>query len=533
MNPFHVFQEDAHAMQALAVSLFEQAPDGILATDRGGRIVLVNTRIEEMFGYPREKLLGREVEVLLPERFHNKHVEDRRSYADKPYLRQMGEGRQLFARHRNGKEFAVHISLSPVRTPKEELFVCFIRDVSRIHQIEKRLSQVQRMEAIGHLAGGIAHDFNNLLTIINGHAEGLFSGLRADLRACQRVQEIAKAGEKAARLTRQLLAFSRQQILRPRVINLNDLVIDFQRMLGRLIGEHIALTIRLSPDLKHVKVDPTQIEQVLMNLAVNARDAMPKGGRLTIETSSVVLGDSFVESHPEAKPGPYVCLSMSDTGCGMDAETVARIFEPFFTTKEPGKGTGLGLAMVYGIVKQSGGYIYVESTLGYGSRFKIYLPVTSDAPSGSLAKPTVAAPTGKETVLLVEDEDGVRSLLRSTLEEHGYTVLDAANGQEALKLLRTTTQAIDLLLTDVVMPEMGGRALAEQFVAMYPEAKLIFMSGYTDDIVVRHGVHEAEVEFLQKPYTMNAMLSKVREVLDRGQVSKGVSPAAAPVGAAV
>jgi PAS domain S-box-containing protein len=492
-----------------------------LATDSDGQIVLANSRIDDMFGYERQELLGQKVERLVPEAIHQRHVEDRRGYTRSPFRREMKEGRLLFAVKKNGTEFPVQISLGPVATPAGALVVCFVRDMTRMQQIEKRLAQIQKMEAVGNLAGGIAHDFNNLLTIINGHAEALFRSLGADFRACQRVQEVAKAGDRAAQLTRQLLAFSRQQILRPRVLNLNDLVADFQRMLGRLIGEDITLATKLSPDLRQVKADPGQIEQVLMNLAVNARDAMPKGGCLTIETANAELDESYARTHPDAKPGHYAVLAVSDTGCGMDKETMARIFEPFFTTKGPSKGTGLGLATVYGIVKQSGGYIHVYSEPGHGTTFKVYLPLTGEEASAVESKPSAPAPTGKETVLLVEDEDGVRALLRSTLEEHGYAVLEAAHGKEALAVAQSFARPIDLLLTDVVMPEMGGRVLAERFAVLYPQAKAIFMSGYTDDMVVRQGVLEAEVEFIQKPYTMSALLWKIREVLDQDKAGNG------------
>jgi len=505
--------EDAQAMQALAMSLLEQAPDGILAVDLDGRIVLVNSRIEDMFGYDRQELLGQEVELLVPSRIRQKHVNDRRDYTANPYVRRL-EDLLLVGRKKDGTEFPARVSLSPVVTSQGTLISCFVRDVTRMQQIEKRLAQIQKMETIGHLAGGIAHDFNNLLTIINGHAEALFGSLRADFRACQRVQEIAKAGDKAAQLTRQLLAFSRQQILRPRVLNLNDLVSDFQRMLGRLIGEDITLVTKLSPDLRQVKADPGQIEQVLMNLAVNARDAMPRGGCLTIETANAELDESYARTHPEAKPGRYALLAVNDTGCGMDKETLARIFEPFFTTKEPGKGTGLGLAVVYGIVKQSGGFISVRSEPGHGTSLTIYLPITEELSSPPPPLYSMCTPAGNETILLVEDEKGVQALVRSTLEENGYSVLAAANGKEALEIGQKVSQPIHLLLTDMVMPEMGGRALAEQFVALHPEVKVIFMSGYTDDMVRRDGVVEAGVEFIQKPFTMGALLLRIREVLE-------------------
>ena len=306
------------------------------------------------------------------------------------------------------------------------------------------------------------------------------------------------------------------------MLNLNDLVTDFQRMLGRLIGENILLTTKLDPSLGQVQVDPGQVEQVLMNLVVNARDAMPKGGRLMIETANVEVDEHYAQIRPEVVPGHYAMTAVSDTGCGMDQALQARVFEPFFTTKEPGKGAGLGLATVYGIVKQSGGYIYVYSELGRGTTFKIYLPLTTEEPTAAPPSKLTPAPGGTETVLLVEDEEGLRNLLNSTLEEKGYTVLSAVHGKEALHVAQKFMGRIDLLLTDVIMPEMGGRALAEQFAALHPDAKVLFMSGYTDDMVMRNGVLEADVEFLQKPYAMATLLHKIRAVLDRR--SKSAKP---------
>ncbi len=388
-------------------------------------------------------------------------------------------------------------------------------DITDRKRLEEQLRQSQKMEAVGRLAGGIAHDFNNLLTVITGYGQILLGALRPDDPLRGNVEEINKAGERAAALTRQLLAFSRKQVLEPRVLDLNAVVTNMESLLRRLIGEDLSLQAALAPALGRVKADPGQIEQAIMNLAVNARDAMPQGGRLTIETANVELGESYVEERFFVQPGPYVMLAVSDTGCGMDAETQARIFEPFFTTKEQGKGTGLGLATVYGIVKQSGGYIWVYSEPGLGATLKMYLPRV-DAPVETLEPRSSREESfqGTETILLVEDEDMVRRLARTILTGHGYTVLEAPNGTEALRISERHGGGIHLLVTDAVMPEMSGRELAGRLIATQPAMKVLFISGYTNDVVVRYGVLPAGIPFLQKPFTPGALARKVRDVLD-------------------
>jgi len=379
---------------------------------------------------------------------------------------------------------------------------------------EEQLRHAQKMEAIGRLAGGVAHDFNNLLSVVLGYCEMMLQQLHAQDPMRDDVAEVHRAGLRAADLTRQLLAFSRQQVLQPRILDLDQALAGMQRLLARLLGEDIELAIRAGPGLKRVKADPGQVEQVVMNLAVNARDAMPRGGKLTIETSHVELDEVYAAAHVGASPGPHVMLAVSDTGHGMDAATMSRIFEPFFTTKEKGKGTGLGLSTVYGIVKQSGGSIWVYSEPGRGATFKVYLPATNDVVSARAPDALAAAEyRGSETILLVEDEDQVRTLAADILQRQGYRVLPARGPLEALARAAEHPGAIDLLLTDVVMPELGGRELAERIAKTHPDARVLFMSGYTDDAVVRHGVLEGGVAFLQKPLTPEPLARRVREAL--------------------
>ena len=388
-------------------------------------------------------------------------------------------------------------------------------DVGKRASLEEQLRQSQKLEAIGRLAGGIAHDFNNILTAIMGYSSLLQCGLDKGDPKQQEVEEIKKAVRRASSLIQQLLAFSRRQVLQLRVLDLNAVLKNIQQLLQRLIGEDTELIILPTPALGHVKADPGQIEQVLMNLALNARDAMPKGGKVTIETANVMVDEAFARRHLIPQPGPYIMLSVTDTGSGMDEETQAHIFEPFFTTKEQGKGTGLGLATVYGIVKQSGGSIFVYSKPGKGATCKIYLPRVDEAVTVvESVSATVEPLKGSETILLVEDEEPVRELVRKVLERNGYRILEARHGDEAIKICAQHKGEISLLVTDVVMPRMSGREVAERLLLSHPKMKVLYLSGYTDDAVVRHGVLQSMTAFLQKPFTPDALAHKVREVLD-------------------
>ncbi|OLC07756.1 MAG: hypothetical protein AUH42_02935 [Gemmatimonadetes bacterium 13_1_40CM_70_11] len=388
-------------------------------------------------------------------------------------------------------------------------------DITERKQLEEQFHQAQKMEAVGRLAGGVAHDFNNLLTAILGSADLMLDSLRAGVPEREEVEEIRKAALRAADLTHQLLAFSRQQVIAPTVLNPNDVVANMDKLLRRLLGEDVELRAVLAPDLATVKADSSQLEQVVLNLAVNARDAMPNGGKLTIETQNVELDVAYARGHVSSQPGDYVMLAVSDTGVGMDAATQARIFEPFFTTKEKGKGTGLGLATVYGIVKQSGGWIWVYSEPGHGTTFKIYLPRVAEAAAPAAPSPAPPASVrGSETVLVVEDDEMIRHLVQRVLKANGYTVLVAASGRDAERVAGQHQGPIHLLMTDVVMPGMNGREVARRLAAARSGIRVLYLSGYTDDAIVHHGVLEPGIAFLQKPFTLAVLGRKVREVLD-------------------
>jgi nitrogen-specific signal transduction histidine kinase/ActR/RegA family two-component response regulator len=390
-----------------------------------------------------------------------------------------------------------------------------LRDITEHKRLQAQFLQSQKMEAIGLLAGGVAHDFNNLLTVIKGYAEVLAEDIDpGDPKRCD-VEQILKAGNQAASLTSQLLAFSRKQILQPEILDLNATIRQMSSMLRRLIGEDIDLVTIAHPELGSVNADPVQIQQILMNLAVNARDAMPQGGKLTIEMANAHFDEAYVREHPQTMDGPYVMLAISDNGIGMDAATQARLFEPFFTTKGKGKGTGLGLSTIYGIVKQSGGFIWVYSEQGKGSTFKIYFPrVEGQSPTATIESNVQHKLNVSETVFVVEDEPSVRALTSRILQSRGYAVLEASNGKLALDIAQKHSGEIHMVITDVVMPEMGGKALVSQLKMDRPDIKVLFVSGYADNAIVHHGILDSGIEFLQKPFSSENLLRKVREVLN-------------------
>jgi signal transduction histidine kinase/CheY-like chemotaxis protein len=453
---------------------------------------------------------------------------DQKSYeAFKDVLIALAQGKTRFEqetinRTLNGdpKHLALSWSVVPGYEETFSKVLVSVVDMTERKLLEEQLRQAQKLEAIGRLAGGIAHDFNNILTVIKGYTGLLLQDLDAHNPLTADIDQIAKSAERAAALIRQLLAFSRKQVLQPQPLDLNNLVVDVEKMLRRLIGEDIELITLLGSELEQVKADPGQLEQVILNLATNARDAMPQGGKLTIETKNIYLDKTFARRHVGVKAGPYIMLAMSDTGSGMDQETRSHIFEPFFTTKDQGQGTGLGLATVHGIVTQSGGHIGVYSEPGQGTTFKVYLPRTEEPASSAkpkLQRPRLPKP-GSETVLLVEDEPLVREFARRTLLNEGYNVLEASHGAEAIRVAQQYLGLIDLLITDIVMPGgMSGRQVVERLTLLRREMKVLYISGYMDDALVRHGIFEADVAFLQKPFSPDRLAGKVREVLDMSQ----------------
>ena len=499
-------EEALRTSEAHYRTILEHIGDAVVITTPDGHYLDVNPQACAMTGYDREELLRLGAVDTYP-------LEEREAAAAR--AAEVASGRSIVFDRRllrkDGTVILVEINARPL--PDGRLLAA-MRDITERRNLENQLRQAQKMEAVGRLAGGLAHDFNNVLTAVFGYVDLLSEELAPGSHAREDVEEIRRAAERAAALTRQLLAFSRQQVLDPIVLSVNDLIRNLDKMLRRLIGEDVDLRLNLAPDVGNVRADPGQLEQVIANLVVNARDAMPEGGKLLIETVNADLTEQYADMHRPVMAGAYVMIAVSDTGVGMDEATKARIFEPFFTTKEKGRGTGLGLSTVYGIVKQSGGYIWAYSEVGRGTTFKVYLPRV-DALAAQVAAPREAGTlTGSETVLLAEDDPMLRPLAKTLLQKLGYTVLEAENADQAVALAAAHPAPIHLLVADVVMPGASGRELARRLAASRPDMKVLYVSGYTDDAIVHHGMLEPGLSFLQKPFTPAALARKVRDVLD-------------------
>jgi len=515
--------ERHRASQALRESqeslsrVISSAADAIITKDLNGITTSWNPAAERLFGYSAEEVLGKSLLMLFPP----DRMNEERQILERIEKGERVEHFESVRIRKDGRPVQVDLTISPMRNREGRITGAskIARDISAqkeaeeaLRNSEEQLRQSQKMEAVGQLAGGVAHDFNNLLGVILGCAE-LISECADLIQVRKRAEEIQKAGQRAADLTRQLLAFSRKQMLEPKIIDLNAKVSKMTDMLARLVGEDVEIRTSLPANLGKVRADPSQIEQILMNLVVNAREAMPNGGNITIETENVKLDEAYAGSHTSVLPGSYVMIAVSDSGMGMDAEISAHIFEPFFTTKE--NGTGLGLATVYGAVKQSGGNIWVYSEPGKGTTFKIYLPRVDGAVDGSGgAQRSAATPEGTETILLVEDSASLRDVTKEFLQIAGYNVVEAKDGKDALRVARMHEERIHLLLTDVVMPGMGGRELANEIKQIHPETRILFMSGYTSNAIVHRGVLDEELSLLTKPFTRSGLTQKVREMLN-------------------
>jgi PAS domain S-box-containing protein len=515
--------------------LVEAAPDAVVCVDAAGLIVLVNAATERLFGYRRDQLTGRPVEMLVPEASQAGHPANRAAYMKDPLPRQLGAGLEVAGRRRDGSTFPAEISVSTIDNGEGILVTATIRDVTERMELlaererlktqaerdrlERQLNQSQRLESLGQLAGGVAHDFNNLLAVISNYAafvreeltsrapQGEWDSVREDIK------QIEGAAERAAGLTRQLLAFARRDVVKPRVLNLNQVIERVEQLLVRTLGEHVQLSADLASGLGPVLADPGQLEQVLLNLAVNARDAMPAGGELIISTTRTNVDADHAASRVGLAPGRYISLRVSDTGTGMPQAVIDRAFEPFFTTKAKGEGTGLGLATVYGIITQAGGYVQIYSEAGLGTTFTILLPESIQPVQPSAPEPKAAQGGDGETVLVIEDEQAMRELTRRILARNGYKVLTAVDGFDAIEIAAAHPLDIDVLLTDVIMPHMLGREAANRISALCPDTRVLFMSGYSHGVLGTQGVLEDGVNLIEKPFTEASLLAKLRETL--------------------
>jgi len=517
-----------------SVALLEAAPDAMVCVAADGRIALVNAQTEHLFGYQRDELVGQPIEILVPDGVRGAHLAHRAEYLADPVPRPMGAGIELAGRRRDGSTFPAEISLSAIDTDEGILIIAAVRGVTdRLEaqagrellesqaerdRLEAQLHQSQRLESLGQLAGGVAHDFNNLLAVISSYAafvseEVAKEPAQVQLRAVRDdIEQVEKAAERAAGLTHQLLAFARREVVRPRVLSLNKLVADLEQLLVRTLGEHIELVTRLADDLGPVLADSGQLEQVLVNLAVNARDAMPGGGMLTVETANAQVDEVYATDRPNLQPGRYASLKVSDTGTGIPGDVIERVFEPFFTTKAKGDGSGLGLATVYGIIAQADGTVRIYSEPGLGTTLTVLLPITECADAAPVLPPESES-GGGEVVLVVEDEPAMREVTRRMLVRSGYRVLDVASGHDAVDIVAGQPGHVDVLLTDVVMPKMLGRDVADRVRTCQPGIRVLFMSGYTQGLLSAQGVLEPGVYLIEKPFSKTALLAKLREVV--------------------
>jgi PAS domain S-box-containing protein len=523
-SPVHPLDEHSPASVARS-STFEQflelAPDAVVAIDTGGEIIVANSQAEALFGYSRDDLIGGRVETLVPERFGEAYVGHRASYFENQSSRPNGEGLELFGRRKDGTEFPAEINLSSIETEDGVLATAAIRDISDRVQVEREKAQLEaqleqsRFETVGQLAGGVAHDFNNILGVIMNYAEFVSEEIGPNSRAAADIEEIRAAAERATALTRQLLIFSRRDVVAPQVLGLNDRIADLESLLEQALGERVDLEAELDADLWPVEIDPGQIDQVLVNLVVNARDAMPGGGTVRIATANVELDEGFPTSLPPTEPGTYVQFTVSDTGTGMSEEVVARALEPFFTTKPKGQGTGLGLATVHGILTGAGGTLYFFSEPDIGTTVKVHLPVATGTVADHRPAPPENVGGQGENVLLVEDDPGVRRMTERILREGGYEVIVAEGGEEALRVLNEGA-AVDLLLTDVIMPKMLGTELATRARVERPDLRLIFMSGYNELVGQERAGSPGDwdASLVEKPYSIDTLLGAIREVID-------------------
>ncbi|WP_456408436.1 PAS domain S-box protein [Caldithrix abyssi] len=489
-----------------------QVNEGLGLFDLEGKIIFVNESFLDTFGYRRNEVIGRNIEF-----FFSPFIGYEFQLNILPASINGGWNGELRAKRKDGKEITVFLSTSTVKDDAGQpvVVVAVLSDITLRKQLEAQLRQSQKMEAIGQLAGGVAHDFNNLLTVIEGYIDLLKNKLDENASINSYINQMKKATERAVSLTRQLLTFSRRQVVQPKILDINKTIQELSKMLNRLIGEHIELITNLDPKIWRIKIDPSQIEQVILNLVVNARDAMPEGGELIIETEQIKLDRSYNRFHPDVRPGDYVVINVSDTGMGMSEEVQQRIFEPFFTTKEKGKGTGLGLATVYGIVKQHNGHISVYSEVGKGTTFKIYFPAIKARTSSEVEESERKHLKGRgEQILVVEDEYLVRELICDTLRNLGYNVLEAANGEQALRVYQENADTIELILTDLVMPVMNGRKLARILKRENPDLKILFMTGYDDNAISKQGMVTEDIDYISKPFSPNKLAKKLEEIFE-------------------